>query len=82
MPDFHYVFILEFLAEPGRFYSGLTEDLSARLKVHNNGDISHTAKYAPWRIKSAVAFRDHPRASAFERYLKTASGRAFAKKRL
>jgi hypothetical protein len=37
---------------------------------------------APWRIKTALAFRDRKRADAFEKYLKTASGRAFAKKRL
>jgi putative endonuclease len=33
-------------------------------------------------IKTAVAFRDPQRAAAFERYLKSPSGRAFASKRL
>jgi putative endonuclease len=82
MKNFHYVYILESLPEAGRFYCGLTDDLAARLKKHNAREVVHTAKFAPWRVKSAVAFRERTRASRFERYLKSASGRAFAKKRL
>ena len=48
----------------------------------NAGEVAHTSKFRPWRIKTAVAFTDRQRAGEFERYLKTASGRAFAKKRL
>ena len=36
----------------------------------------------PWRLITYIAFSDEAKAIAFERYLKTASGRAFAKKRL
>ena len=82
MKGFHYVYILESEKLPGRFYTGLTEDLADRLRRHNSGDVPHTAKFAPWRVKTAVAFRERERASEFERYLKTSSGRAFAKKRL
>jgi putative endonuclease len=47
------------------------------------GDESrHTAKYKPWRLVSYVAFSDERKAIEFERYLKSASGRAFANKRL
>jgi len=38
--------------------------------------------FRPWRIKSYVAFADEARAIAFEKYLKSGSGRAFAKARL
>jgi len=38
--------------------------------------------YRPWRIKTCIAFSDEKQAHAFEQYLKTQSGRAFAKKRL
>jgi putative endonuclease len=79
---FVYVYILQSEPFPDRFYSGLTTDLSDRLKRHNAGDVSHTRKFRPWRIKTALAFTDQQQAVAFERYLKTASGRAFAKKRL
>jgi len=38
--------------------------------------------WRPWRIKTAIAFTDHQRTLDFEAYLKTVSGRVFAKKRL
>ena len=82
MNGFCYVYVLESDKMVGRFYVGLTDDLAGRLRRHNAGAVSHTARFAPWRIKSAVAFRDRDRAAKFERYLKTASGRTFAKKRL
>ncbi|WP_168166067.1 GIY-YIG nuclease family protein [Bosea sp. PAMC 26642] len=77
-----YVYILHSLASSGRFYVGLTGDLRDRLQRHNRGEVTHTAKYAPWEIKTYVAFSDETQAVAFERYLKSASGRAFSKKRL
>ncbi|MGX9390968.1 GIY-YIG nuclease family protein [Nitrobacteraceae bacterium UC4446_H13] len=64
------------------FYIGITDDLRARLAKHNAGEVTHAAKYRPWRIKTYVAFSDEKQAFAFERYLKSASGRAFAKTRL
>ena len=77
-----YVYILESVAVPGRYYIGVTVDLRERLARHNAGAVRHTSKYAPWRIKIYIAFNDRDQAFAFERYLKSASGRAFAKKRL
>jgi predicted GIY-YIG superfamily endonuclease len=66
----------------GTFLCRLTDDLKQRLTKHNSGEIPHTSKFKPWRIKTAIAFTDRSRAAAFERYLKSASGRTFAKKRL
>ena len=77
-----YVYLLESVSLPGQFYVGLTDDLRARLAAHNAGQSPHTAKFKPWRLVTYVAFSDKAKAVAFERYLKTASGRAFAKKRL
>lgn len=77
-----YVYILQSLKHSDRYYVGVTSDLRSRLAKHNAGDVSHTSKYAPWSIKTYVAFSDEQQAFAFERYLKSASGRAFAKKRL
>jgi len=81
MSAFHYVYILE-STRGEHFYTGLTEDLAARLKKHNAGGVPHTAKHRPWVIKSAVAFRSRERAAEFETYLKSSSGRAFGRKRL
>ncbi len=77
-----YVYILESASEAGRRYVGLTGDLRARLRKHNAGDASHTSKFTPWRLQSYFAFSDEARAVAFEKYLKTSSGRAVARKRL
>jgi len=82
MSGFYSAYILRSTSAPERYYIGCTEDLKARLKKHNNGEVPHPSKYKPWQIKTAIAFKDQERAIAFERYLKTASGRAFAKKRL
>jgi putative endonuclease len=77
-----YVYILQSMAAPEHYYVGVTDDLRARLQKHNAGDVSHTSKYTPWAIKTYIAFADKKQAFAFERYLKSPSGRAFAKKRL
>ena len=78
--SFHYVYILESVLKPDHFYVGMTEDLHTRLRKHNAGEVPHTSKCKPWVIKTAGAFRDLDRACAFERYLKSGSGRAFARK--
>lgn len=77
-----YVYILQSLTSGERFYTGITDDLKARLSKHNSGGVPHTDKYRPWRIKTYIVFSDEKRALAFEKYLKSGSGRAFAKARL
>jgi putative endonuclease len=77
-----YVYILQSEIDGERFYRGLTGDLRERLKIHNAGRIRHSSKWKPWRLKTYIAFSDRTRAVQFERYLKSASGRAFTKKHL
>jgi len=77
----HYVYMLCSEADPERHYTGVTSDLKARLARHNAGEVAHTSKYGPWTLVTYVAFSDERKAFAFEKYLKSASGRAFAKKR-
>ena len=76
-----YVYILQCLADLERFYVGHTQDLRARLAKHNAKAVTHTAKFAPWRIRTYVAFSEEKQAIAFEKYLKSGSGRAFARRR-
>jgi len=80
MPKFTYVYTLQSLPHPDRRYTGLTTDLHTRLAKHNEGGTPHTVPYRPWLIQTTIAFRDPIRAAAFERYLKSHSGRAFAQK--
>ncbi|NLS01785.1 GIY-YIG nuclease family protein [Rhizobium sp. P32RR-XVIII] len=77
-----YVYILISVNFPDRHYVGMTGDLKARITKHNAGEVSYTSKYRPWTLKTYLAFSDEQQAIDFERYLKSASGRAFAKKRL
>ena len=76
---FHYVYILVSETDPARHYIGSTADLNTRIAAHNAGKVSHTSKYKPWRAETAVAFRNKTKATAFERYLKSGSGRGFAR---
>ena len=76
-----YVYILQSL-DGLHFYIGMTEELRGRLAKHNADSVSHTSKFRPWRLKTYIAFSDSTQATVFERYLKSASGRAFARKGL
>lgn len=78
--EFHYIYLLVSLEDPSRHYVGTTSDLKARLEKHNEGGCPHTAKYRPWRIETAIAFSDKAKAIAFERYLKSGSGREFSRR--
>jgi predicted GIY-YIG superfamily endonuclease len=81
MGAYSYVYILQSVNFPERFYVGHTRDLRSRIARHNAGRIRHTAKWMPWVIKTYVALSNPQRAVELERYLKSASGRAFTKKR-
>jgi putative endonuclease len=78
--QFCYVYLLISRSRPDNHYTGWTEDLHERLKAHNAGRCPHTAKFMPWQIETAIAFRSREKAIAFEKYLKSHSGRAFAAK--
>jgi len=78
MNGFNYVYVLQSQHEPHHHYTGMTNDLQERLKKHNEGGVPHTAKHRPWEIRTATAFRDRERAAAFEKYLKSHSGRVFS----
>lgn len=62
-----YVYLLQSVADPDRCYAGQS---------------IHTDKHKPWRLVVTVGFDDPAKATAFERYLKSGSGRAFARKAL
>lgn len=78
----HYVYLIRSMSHPEHTYIGLTENLQARIKKHNEGGSPHTAKYKPWQLITVTAFASREQAAAFETYLKSGSGRAFAKRHL
>ncbi len=75
-----YVYVYEVVNFPDKFYTGYTANLKSRVEKHNNGQVPYTAKYKPWKIKTYIAFENKEKVTAFEKYLKTHSGRAFIKK--
>jgi putative endonuclease len=64
----------------GRPYTGLTSDVSQRIDTHNSGGSRATTPHRPWRLVVSLEFANEASAVAFEKYLKTGSGRAFAKR--
>ena len=78
----YYVYLIESVSAQDERYLGITGDLKKRLQEHNAGKSSHTSKFGAWRLKTYVAFTDRAKAEAFERYLKSGSGHAFARKHL
>jgi putative endonuclease len=79
-----YVYVLQSLQSPERHYVGCTDDVAERLRRHNAGvsesQSRHTSLGGPWKIVVEVGFEDRAKAFAFEKYLKSGSGRAFAKR--
>jgi predicted GIY-YIG superfamily endonuclease len=65
---------------PEESYIVTTSDVEARLKWHNSGPSGHTLRYRPWSIAVTIEFPTEEQAARFEKYLKSGSGRAFAKR--
>ena len=75
-----FVYVLRSISTSNRFYVGLTSDVKSRLETHNSGGSQHTAPLRPWELIVSVEFTNESSARSFEKYLKTGSGRAFAKR--
>lgn len=73
-------YIIESIEFSSKHYIGYSSDLRQRLLDHNAGKCSSTAKYRPWKLIQYTAFESVDRALAFEKYLKSGSGHAFAKR--
>ena len=78
----HAVYLLRSQKNPNRVYVGLCDNMKSRLAEYNSGECKTTAEARPWGVDVAVYFQDDKKAHAFERYLKTGSGRAFSKRHL
>jgi predicted GIY-YIG superfamily endonuclease len=74
-----YVYFLEL--KNGDTYVGSTNDLKRRFKSHGLGQVASTKSLLPAKLKSYVAIETELGARQLERYFKSGSGKAFAKKR-
>ena len=77
----HYVYILQSLKDQS-YYTGLTTDVEARLKKHNSGEVTYTSTKRPFKLVWYCCFVNKEKALQFEKYLKSGSGFALARKRL
>jgi predicted GIY-YIG superfamily endonuclease len=75
-----FVYVLS--CRDGHVYTGCTSNVDERLNRHNDGNVSATKKRLPVKLIAYFAFKNKYRAFDFEKYLKSGSGRAFAKKHL
>jgi putative endonuclease len=76
-----YAYVLRSVPYPNKTYTGWTKDLKQRVADHNCGKSVYTAKeYGPWHLDVYFGFMEETTAIAFEKYLKSGSGRVFSKK--
>ncbi len=75
-----YVYLLR--CADKRTYIGCTSNLKDRIKRHQKGHVPATKDRRPIKLIFCGAFANKKIAFKFEQYLKSASGRAFLKKRL
>lgn len=75
-----FVYVLRSESDLTRHYVGRTSNVDERLEWHNAGPSGYTIQHRPWSIVVSVEFPDEGAAARFERYLKSGSGRAFAKR--
>lgn len=65
----------------GDIYVGSTNDLKLRFRSHELGQVTSTRAFLPIRLKCYVGVETELNAQQLERYFKSRSGKAFAKKR-
>ncbi|AOS45645.1 GIY-YIG nuclease superfamily protein [Lacunisphaera limnophila] len=75
-----YVYLIESVHQREQHYVGISHDLKQRLADHNEGKSPHTRKFKPWNLVAYIGFADEPTARAFEKYLKSGSGKTFLKR--
>jgi predicted GIY-YIG superfamily endonuclease len=75
-----FVYLLNSTQDPDHYYVGLTSDPNNRLAAQDEGASPHAARYKPWRLVVMIEFTSAQHALAFERYLKTGSGREFSRR--
>jgi putative endonuclease len=65
----------------GDIYVGSTNDLKRRFRSHELGQVPSTRPNLPATLKSYIGIETEANARQLERYFKSGSGKAFAKKR-
>jgi putative endonuclease len=77
----HYVYVLHSMADQ-RFYVGLTNNLPARVQMHDAGLVISTKGRGPLELIYWEGCLNRGDAAQREKYLKTAWGKRYLKTRL
>ena len=64
----------------GKIYTGCTSNFDDRMSRHQEGFVESTSDRRPISLLLKITFYEKYKAFAFERYLKSGSGRAFSKR--
>jgi putative endonuclease len=76
----YYTYILKSSIDNAKYIEH-TSDLNNRLTEHNSGKSKYTSSKRPYKLIWYCGFLSKDKAVAFEKYLKSSSGFAFANKR-
>ena len=74
-----YVYVLRSLKN-GRHYVGMSQDVSRRLKEHNDGRTRSTKSHKPFEIVYTEECENREAARKRERYFKSGAGRRYLDK--
>lgn len=77
----YFVYFLKSISTSFR-YVGYTSNINQRLNEHNSGMNKSTKPYLPFELDAYIAVKTKEKAKALEKYFKTGSGIAFARKRI
>jgi putative endonuclease len=74
-----YVYFLQL--NNGDIYVGSTNDLKRRVAEHAAGEVISTSRLLPLKLRSYTAVETEAVARSLEKYFKSGSGKALAKRR-
>jgi len=75
-------YVYQLKCADNKYYTGFSGNVRHRVDAHERGEVDFTKSRLPVELVSYFAFKNKQLAYNFERYLKSGSGIAFAKKRL
>lgn len=78
---FYYIYIIQ-SEKDNQFYTGYTNNLRERLKLHNEGKVFSTKKRIPFKLVYFEGCMNQQDATHREKYLKTSWGKRYLKTRL
>jgi len=81
MVMYFYTYVLQSNTDK-KFYIGWTDNLSARIRKHNQGLVKSTARRKPFKLIYYEACLSKTKAILREKQLKTGFGRKFLKNRI